>query len=100
MLSIGTFIHHELHRSGWQPDSFHVEVDEISPAGEGIVRAEFALGGELCIRFWRAPDERVVLSVSMTPGSHSVRAVARRELADGLAGIVQRWLGELRATTV
>ncbi len=91
MLSIETFIAHELQRTETAAD-FHVQVED-----DGAVCVSFARGGELCIRFWQAADARIVLSVTMTPGSHSVRALARSELAVGLSGILQRWLLELDA---
>ena len=95
MLSIGSFIQHELQRSGRQADAFRVEADEAPTAGEGTVRVRLASGGALELRFWKAPDERIILSASTSSGSHSVRAVARTELVDSLAGIVQRWLRDL-----
>jgi hypothetical protein len=100
MLSIGTFIQHELERSGVSADAFRIELDDTSPGGDGLVRVSFAHDGELLVRYWSGPDARIILSVAMKPGSHSVRSLSRSEIAGGLAAIVQRWLCELRATSL
>jgi len=99
MLSIGSFIQHELQRNGCSTAAFQVVVDEVSSAGEGTVRVTCGESSQLGIRFWRTPDDRVVVSVAMTPGSHSVRALPMSEVADCLAQVVQRWVGALGPAT-